>query len=55
MKVKATISFAGADVSMFPGEVRDIPEDAAAPLLECGYVEAVGSGGRKKKEANEAV
>ena len=40
MKVKAKVSFAG-EVSMFPGEVRDIPEDAAAPLLECGYLAAL--------------
>ena len=40
MKVKAKVSFAG-EISMFPGEVRDIPEDVAAPLLECGYLAAL--------------
>lgn len=45
MKVKATTSFAGAEISMFRGEVRDVPDDIAAPLLECGYVEAVEAGG----------
>lgn len=38
MKVKAKISFAGP-VCMARNEVRDIPEDAAAPLLKCGYLE----------------
>lgn len=45
MKVKATTSFAGAEISMFHGEVCDVPDDIAAPLLECGYVEAVEAGG----------
>lgn len=40
MKVKAKVSFAG-EISMFPGEVRDITEDVAAPLLECGYLSAL--------------
>ena len=40
MKVKAKVSFAG-EVSMFPGEVRDIPDEVAAPLLECGYLAAL--------------
>ena len=40
MKVKAKVSFAG-EISMFPGEVRDITEDVAAPLLECGYLAAL--------------
>ena len=40
VKVKAVIGFAGA-VSMAAGEVRDVPEDVAAPLLKCGYLEAV--------------
>ena len=40
MKVRATISFAG-QVCMAEGEVRDVPESIAAPLLECGYLEPV--------------
>ena len=40
MKVKATIGFAGL-VCMAPGEIREIPEEDAAPLLDCGYVEAL--------------
>lgn len=40
MKVKAKVSFAG-EISMFPGEVCDIPADVVAPLLECGYLEAL--------------
>ena len=38
MKVKATTNFAG-EVCMATGEVRDIPENIAAPLLKCGYLE----------------
>lgn len=38
MKVKAKISFVGP-VCMARNEVRDIPEDVAAPLLKCGYLE----------------
>ena len=45
MKVKATTSFAGAEISMFHGEVCDVPDDIAAPLLECGYLEPVEAGG----------
>lgn len=30
---------------MFHGEVRDVPDDIAAPLLECGYLEPVEAGG----------
>ena len=38
MKVKATTNFAG-EVCMATGEVRDVPENIAAPLLKCGYLE----------------
>lgn len=40
MKVTANLSFAGAELSMFRGEARDVPERIAAPLLKCGYLEA---------------
>ncbi len=40
MKVKATTSFAG-EICMATGEVRDVPEGVAAPLLKCGYLEPV--------------
>lgn len=40
MKVKATTSFAG-EICMAKGDVRDVPESVAAPLLECGYLEAL--------------
>lgn len=39
MKVKATTNFAG-EICMAAGEVRDVPERIAAPLLKCGYLEA---------------
>ena len=29
---------------MAAGEVRDVPKDVAAPLLKCGYLEAVKKG-----------
>lgn len=40
MKVKATTSFAG-EICMAKGDVRDVPESVAAPLLECGYLEVL--------------
>lgn len=39
MKVKATTNFAG-EICMATGEIRDVPESVAAPLLKCGYLEA---------------
>ena len=44
MKVKATVNFAG-EICMAVGEVRDVPEGIAAPLLECSYIEALGADG----------
>ena len=38
MKAKAIVNFAG-EICMAVGEVRDIKEDVAAPLLKCGYLE----------------
>lgn len=38
MKVRATTNFAG-EICMATGEVRDVPENIAAPLLKCGYLE----------------
>lgn len=43
MKVTANTSFAGAELSMFQGETRDVPEGVAAPLLKCGYLKTVES------------
>ena len=40
MKVNATTSFAG-EICMAKGDVRDVPENVAAPLLECGYLEVL--------------
>lgn len=40
MKVQATTSFAG-EICMAKGDVRDVPESIAAPLLDCGYLEAM--------------
>lgn len=37
---RATVSFAG-EVSMYAGEVREVEEIKAAPLIECGYLEPV--------------
>lgn len=54
MKVKATTNFAG-EVCMATGEVRDVPENIAAPLLKCGYLELAepekAAGTSKKKSA----
>ena len=38
-KVKAVVSFAGAALSMYPGEEREIDDKLAASLSEAGHVE----------------
>ncbi|PHU36014.1 hypothetical protein [Pseudobutyrivibrio ruminis] len=38
-KVKAIVSFAGAVLSMYPGEEREIDDKLAASLSEAGHVE----------------
>lgn len=38
MKYKATVSFAG-EITMGRGEVRDVSDDVAAPLVADGYLE----------------
>lgn len=48
MKVKATTNFAG-EICMSVGEVRDVPESVAAPLLECGYLESMEASEAPKK------
>ena len=53
MKVKATTSFAG-EICMSEGEVRDVPESVAAPLLECGYLEAEDGPKKIKKSGSNA-
>ena len=59
MKVKATTNFAG-EICMARGDVRDVPESVAAPLLECGYLEAlealepVQTSGQKDEHDSEA-
>lgn len=52
MKVKATRNFAGA-ICMSVGEVRDVREDIAAPLLECGYLEPVEAGSDDKTTSGQ--
>ena len=37
MKYKATVSFAG-EITMGRGEVRDVSDDIAAPLVADGYL-----------------
>ena len=54
MKVKATTSFAG-EICMAAGEVRDVPEDVAAPLLRCGYLEPVEVPAEPGQEPDEAA
>ena len=50
MTVKATVSFAG-EVTMAVGEVRELPETVAAPLIKCGYLtEAKKTPAKKTKE-----
>lgn len=54
MKVKATTSFAG-EICMAAGEVRDVPEDVAAPLLKCGYLEPVEVPAEPDQKPDEAT
>lgn len=54
MKVKATTSFAG-EICMAAGEVRDVPEDVAAPLLKCGYLEPVEAPAEPDQKPDEAT
>ena len=56
MKVKATTNFAG-EICMARGDVRDALRNVAAPLLECGYLEAlepVQTSGQKDEHDSEA-
>lgn len=55
MKVKARVSFGGV-VSMYCGEVRDIPQGAVLDdLLAAGYIEAVEKPKRKTKAGGGTV
>lgn len=58
MKVRATVSFAGPDISMAMGEERDVREGIASPLIECGYLvkvkeEKKPATGKKGAKASE--
>lgn len=53
MKVRATTCFAG-EVCMAAGEVRDVSERVAAPLLECGYLEPVKTPEQKQAPQQKA-
>ncbi len=44
MKYKATVGFAG-EITMGRGEVRDVNDDIAAPLVADGYLEPEGEAG----------
>lgn len=54
MKVKATTNFAGK-ICMATGEVRDVPEDVAAPLLKCGYLEPVEAPAEPDQKPDETA
>lgn len=55
MKVKARVSFGGV-VSMYCGEVRDIPQgEVLDDLLDAGYIEAEEKPKRKTKAGGGAV
>lgn len=54
MKVKARVSF-GGKVSMYCGEVRDLPQgEALDDLLAAGYVEAVEPKPKRKAKTGDA-
>lgn len=55
MKVKATINFAGK-ISMKKGEVREVDEAIASPLLSCGYLKKVTNNKRAvKPDVSESI
>ena len=49
---KATKTFAGL-VNMKRGEIRELSEAEAKPLLKAGYIEKVGGKSEAKAEAKE--
>lgn len=53
-KVKAIVSFAGADLSMYPGEEREIDDKLAASLSEAGHVEILSVKEKKPSTSEEA-
>ena len=38
MEYKATVSFAGPDISMHCNEIRELAADKAAGFIACGYL-----------------
>lgn len=50
MKVKATVGFAGT-ITMAEDEVRDVREDVAVPLIQCGYLISVDEPAEVPSEA----
>ncbi|QDW74364.1 hypothetical protein FND36_10160 [Lachnospiraceae bacterium KGMB03038] len=53
MKYRAIISFAG-QVTMRKGEERELSSSLAAPLVKCGYLEAVKAVKKKESKRNNA-
>lgn len=53
-KVKALTSFAGTNISMYPGEERDIEDKTILDdLLQAGHVELVDSEPVKKSKSKK--
>lgn len=52
MKIKALVSFVGA-VDMNMGEVREVDEKLAAPLISCGYAKQVSTDPAEEKTTEE--
>ena len=53
MKYKATVSFAG-EITMGRGEVRDVSDGIAAPLVADGYLEPMKDGNGQPESAGTA-
>ena len=49
MKVKANVSFCG-QVSMYKGEVRELNNSLATPLIKCGYLTKIQNTAKKNKK-----
>jgi hypothetical protein len=52
MKYKATVSFAG-EITMGRGEVRDVSDAIAAPLVEDGYLVLENTDGGQSTETDK--
>lgn len=51
MRVKAIVSFAGNEITMFKGQEADISPSLAKEYIKCGYLQQIK--GKKESMVNE--